>query len=1516
MGYEKGGRADKEGNRFENNWTIYNLLQVIEEKIQYVTIEAIGEDEEGVDLWIGNLDGSREGQQCKGRYGSEESWSYGDINAKGIWKKWKEQLERKDKVKVSLISPLSFTRLEDLTGKARNTNDNPQDFYKYQIDNSNVSKEIKSLYKNFCNVMGIDYSNEAGILQSIDYLSRIYYRQRPDYELKQIVLDWIFLQFVGNPEDIFAFFLRLILTKDIWGKKLDIVYLDNYLRNCGVEYRNLGKDTRIMPQIRKLNDEYRKSFQSFQNGMIIRHEFEECKEMIDRGQSFIIHGNAGIGKSGCTENIIDFCNQEKMPYLAIKLDKRIPKNTTENWGASMGLPASPALCIDAISKNEKAVLIFDQLDALRWTQAHSGNALDVCMRIIKEVEILNKDRENNISIAFVTRTYDLLNDRGIKNLFNSESEHKEIEWKKVNVGELSEDDIKFLTDNEFNSLSQKTKKLLAISSNMYIWQHLNRNAERLHIDTTRQLVNKWWEQIQRDAENAGLDSKYLVEIMNKIVSFCNDKGRINAFNSVIQIPVLYIDFLQSSGLMSIMNEIISFTHQSVLDIFLSDYMVKQYYSGEDIITLIGDKERQVPGTRYQLQLFMEQMIQDSPKEFLDIGNQMIKSEYVRFSFKFVFLEHLATIDSPVKAICNFVCQMSNDMQWGKYFINNVIVGNKVYISAMHKAGILESWMNNDNKKIAIRLYASISRSLENEHLQIIRKYIFQEEEMLDEWSRCFAWKIAEDSNELFDLRMEFYEKYPRYLNNLIIDKEIFKECEIRAIRILALMLKEKVIKNGKYIYKLEEESIFEDTEIIVNEYRTIITTFLPLLPTVDSLTGYSDWSAKYSYRTGLERTCIQILKKANARFANVEPEEFWNIYSQYMFKGNDLYNEIILDGLYYFPEKYSDKIVEYLCTDFNRTMFEETSGNFDCLLSGKKLLEKVSLECSNECYKVLEKSIIKYVDKDAIDRLKYRIDFNRRNNEKVSWRFWGDFQIECLQRLPKERLSIEAEHLLRMLERREKNYRSIYKYSGIQSGGISSPVENKSISYAAWKGILTNKEIPVHNPRHFKECDGVFIESTQREFAGSLEAMIKKEGEPFLEYILNIDLPISNIFVQSIYSAIAYSEYVNEIDTAIIEKLIEKFGYDYEDYRAMSIIRILEKRKDTEWSEATLSVLFDIALNHKSPELEKPSIIPQDDKKILLVDSIESNVINSVRSEALEAIADLIWNDEEMAERFLGPIKKAIGDSNPVMRYASQYALWPIYNINRQWASKQILFLYENDVRMAGFHDAKSMLLRLYVNYRERVIAIINKMFVSDDIRLIKTAGYTIAELYMLHNEYEEIVTGEYRFSKEQKEAVLEMLIVYLGIEKYREKAKKALIHNLDDSFSIEFPWTRIFYDKLVDLEEDKEFINVILKSVAGRSILGAFINFIKESDSGLKNCEDAIIQICYNLISMGDASNEVIWLYQNEVSKLIISLYDAYSDNLEDNNSIALQCLDLWDAMYEKQIGMARELTKAMMDV
>ena len=47
--------------------------------------------------------------------------------------------------------------------------------------------------------------------------------------------------------------------------------------------------------------------------------------------------------------------------------------------------------------------------------------------------------------------------------------------------------------------------------------------------------------------------------------------------------------------------------------------------------------------------------------------------------------------------------------------------------------------------------------------------------------------------------------------------------------------------------------------------------------------------------------------------------------------------------------------------------------------------------------------------------------------------------------------------------------------------------------------------------------------------------------------------------------------------------------------------------------------------------------------------------------------------------------------------------------IERDWASDKIINLYEQDYRLAGFHDTKNMLFWLYPKYRERILKVIKK---------------------------------------------------------------------------------------------------------------------------------------------------------------------------------------------------------------
>lgn len=94
--------------------------------------------------------------------------------------------------------------------------------------------------------------------------------------------------------------------------------MNNYMKDCDIEYRDLSRDMRIWPRIKELNTEYHDCFIPFRDGLIERDEFEQCRKMMDHEQSFVVHGMAGAGKSGCIENIIAYCEEKHIPHLAIK----------------------------------------------------------------------------------------------------------------------------------------------------------------------------------------------------------------------------------------------------------------------------------------------------------------------------------------------------------------------------------------------------------------------------------------------------------------------------------------------------------------------------------------------------------------------------------------------------------------------------------------------------------------------------------------------------------------------------------------------------------------------------------------------------------------------------------------------------------------------------------------------------------------------------------------------------------------------------------------------------------------------------------------------------------------------------------------------------------------------------------------------------------------------------------------------------------------------------------------------
>lgn len=232
------------------------------------------------------------------------------------------------------------------------------------------------------------------------------------------------------------------------------------------------------------------------------------------------------------------------------------------------------------------------------------------------------------------------------------------------------------------------------------------------------------------------------------------------------------------------------------------------------------------------------------------------------------------------------------------------------------------------------------------------------------------------------------------------------------------------------------------------------------------------------------------------------------------------------------------------------------------------------------------------------------------------------------------------------------------------------------------------------------------------------------------------------------------------------------------------------------------------------------------------------------------------------------------------------------------------------------FYNSKNMFFLLYPKYKEKIILIIEKCFESEDKQLVEIGGHAVCEFYIQHNEFEKIIISVQSKSEAQIKAILDMAVVYLQVDDYRNKAKDIILTYKNIDTDIEIPLTKMFYDKYVDAKRDKVFLREFMKTKVSRRTVWAFVRYLEESAVSVVDYADIIIQLCENVLHMEIEDLRKQWGIEDEISKLIISLYDETVNSSKTiDKQIADKCLNLWDIMFERQFGSVREISRQLME-
>ncbi|MBP7764389.1 MAG: hypothetical protein KA113_04290 [Syntrophaceae bacterium] len=1549
MGFEPGGYADKLGNRYESRWVAKQLLRLLNEEIQSVTIEAIGDDEKGVDLWIGQNNGLRQAQQCKARNRSEESWSINDLKSRNIFNHAKFQLDNNANSTFAFVSAVAAQTFHDLCDSARNSNLNPEDFYKYQVEA--VGQTRSGGFKKFCEAIQVNSEDPLARALAFNYLRRMDTILYPDdhNNWQNLLADAQYL-LTGAPETIVSTLIAYAENNYAFRKPIYANELREHLATLNIRPKLLAHDVRIAPVIEELQKQFEESIRPrlICGNIIPREETTKLIELIRESSDAILHGTAGNGKSVVLYELTQNFRLENIPFLPIRLDRREPKNTAAQFGGDMGLPDSPVYSLIALAGERPCVLLLDQLDAIRWTSSHSANALDVCKEMFRQVKQL-RDGGKRITVVLSCRSFDLENDPEIRNWLNTDKTLKKVEVIPLIAKALGE-----ILGPSVNQMTNRQKQILACPQNLAMWMSFRKEKMIPAFRTVTELMRTFWQNRREVLGNAGIAMTELDLCINMILDEMERSCRVSLSTRILSRSPIVYSALQSSGIIQDNNDKVTFCHQSYLDYLIADRLLQQIYNGGgNIIEWFGPRERQSLFRREQLRQTLAMMSEESPHDFVKTVKSILESDKIRFHMKHVALELIGQLEDLDEELGTYCLELLARDYWKKHIIETVCIGHDVFVMLLIEKNIILEWLNSDKEddiNLALLLLRSVNDKIPDKITEVIEALMANGEPWLTRILTTLCWNVADDSDKMFVLRLKLFNKgvYANYVNW----QDLCKKYPLRALTLIESLvatwsdefpesssrsktssapidrLDKLYDEDMKTLKDIAESHAVETWDILV-PHIVRLTTFQPT-PQYDSrLDKWQNdmWSRVDKY-TDIKRGIVELVITAGQKLASVNPEELLRRTSVLENSISVIIQQIIINVYSKLTTRYADIGIHWLLTDQSR--FRLGSGyDAPVWMPAVRLVKSLSPHCSETIFRKLETAIIHFHAEDEKRLAKHYLS---------AWRdgyfndYWGRAQYFLLPALDSNRVLPTTVNLMAVLNRKYEKYnKDRFLKTGRTSGGtIVSKLEKSldRISDASWQAIMKNEKIPLDHNQWQQIDEKHAATSTVWQFSRSLGSIAKRFPERFAQLALSLSLNTHPYYVSAIFDAFAHKIFSADLPTEekatwrpatvnTVEKVFGRFKAGDDRDSAMSFCRLVHARSEENWSDATIERLIHYAKSHHDLEPDKLNMHCDKTANEATVRILYENTINCVRGVAAEAIGALLWDHIDWLDKLTPGIEALVRDIHPVVRMAAIDALLPVLNIDKDIAVNWFCLACRDDLRVAASPRAVYFFNHVFSSNAEQLTPLIKAMVNSPLDEVSQEGAEEVTARWLFHDYFGEELKSCINGSVPQRRGVAQVAAHFLHDDNYAERCQELLLPLMNDpEKEVRKELAGIFRNQnIFKAHVPQSFISTYIKSNAYVDAPSGIIDGIKEHPGSLLPLSAVIFDICkiFSTMLLEESRNlsSRIPHTTSEIYSLLLRLYEQ-AEGLNDA-VIRDQCLDIWDMLFEKRVGMVQELTKAI---
>ena len=689
MSQIKGGRADKAGNAFERLWVASLALEVVEGDATAIKWEALGPEGLGVEVEVRRPGGTREKHQCKIGNRNEAKWTATRLGP--VLKIAKTHLESDTCVRFVFVSQDPVRVIGGLASRAGNCDDDARGFLNHCL----TSREDRVEYQSLCTSWELDSTDEAdariamSLLRRMDFAGGIWERsqRRRLYRHAEAIID-------GNGKDVVAFLGRFL--EENLGTTYRSDCLRAALREQGFPPLDLLRDPRVPEGIEALRNRFCSALEPHLIGaeVLSRPEPEQLVERACAGggaRLLFVTGDAGSGKSGVLLDAIRILDEQAVPHLPIRLDTQYPDKTVRAYSRErLGLPASPGACLGTLADGRRAVLIIDQLDAVRWTSANSDLGWELCKEIIDEAL-----RSPNVSVIVAGRKVDLDDDPRIKRWKKDKKNGREIEVVGFQVGSMPEEVVGSVVERyaKFASLPPREKDLLSNAQNLQLWWRLAEDGSVEQFSSRAGLLREYWRHYrERSVREYGTTIEEVGNLLDGLVGFMDARGRLDAPNTLLERYGAASDALRRLGILDRTNGTTRFAHQSHLDYLTIERVLLRALQGEvtPIQWLRGHDQSLF--RRDQVRFLLQLIRDEDAKLYLEFLRNVFFDECIRFHIQHLALTTLAQASPPTDGEHELIKRLWNEELWHLHVLELVLAGHPPWLDSLTDDGTIPTML--------------------------------------------------------------------------------------------------------------------------------------------------------------------------------------------------------------------------------------------------------------------------------------------------------------------------------------------------------------------------------------------------------------------------------------------------------------------------------------------------------------------------------------------------------------------------------------------------------------------------------------------------------------------------------------------------------------------------------------------------------------------------------------------------------------------------------------------------------